>query len=110
LYVAADKPGTDTSPWFAAARALVAYRFGGLSLGAPYVEPFGFFALLDPDTEVVHDFVSEAAVGVAAGFWDRARLSLQAERTRAQRNFPEAFLDDQSPDHMSLLLQAGARF
>ena len=73
-------------------------------------EPFGFFALMDPDTEVVHDFVSEAAVGVAAGFWDRGRLSLQAERTRSQRNFPEAFLDNQSPDHTSLLLQAGARF
>ena len=110
LYVKADKPGTDTSPWFASARALVAYRFGGLALGDPYVEPFGFFALMDPDTEVVTDFVTEAAVGVAAGFWDRARLSLQGEMTNGQRNFPEAFLDNQNPDHLSLLLQAGVRF
>ncbi len=110
LYVNADKPGTDPSPWFAAGRALVAYRFGGLALGDPYVEPFGFFAVLDPDTEVVKDFVSEAALGVAAGFWDRARLSLQGEMTNGQRNFPTSFLDNQNPDHLSLLLQAGARF
>ena len=110
LYVNSDKPGTDTSPWFAAGRALVAYRFGGLALGDPYLEPFGFFALMDPDTEVAKDFVNEAALGVAAGFWDRARLSLQGEMTNAQRNFPEGFLDNQNPDRLSLLLQAGARF
>jgi hypothetical protein len=110
LYVHADKPATDSTPWFASGRALVGYRFGGLELGAPYVEPFGFFALLDPDTEVVADLVTEAAVGVAAGFWDRGRLTLQAEMTDAKRNFPAGFLDSQSADHMSLLLQAGARF
>jgi hypothetical protein len=110
LYVNVDKPGLDPYPWFASGRALVAYRFGGLALGEPYVEPFGFFALVDPDTEVVKDFVSEAAVGLAAGFWDRARLTLQAEMTNGQRNFPSGFLDNQNPDHMSLLLQAGARF
>jgi hypothetical protein len=110
FYVNADKPGTDRSPWFAAGRALVAYRFGGLALGDPYVEPFGFFALMDPDTEVIKDFVTEAALGVAAGFWDRVRLSLQAEMTDGQRNFPEGFLDNQNPDRKSLLLQAGARF
>jgi hypothetical protein len=110
LYVHADKPASDSTPWFASGRALVGYRFGGLELGAPYVEPFGFFAVLDPDTEVVADMVTEAAVGVAAGFWDRARLTLQAEVTDAKRNFPAGFLDSQTPDHMSLLLQAGARF
>ena len=110
LYVAADKPGRDSSPWFASGRALVGYRFGGLALGDPYIEPFGFVALLDPDTEVVSDFVTEAAVGVAAGFWDRARITLQGELTNGQRNFPSGFLDNQNPDHSSLLLQAGARF
>jgi hypothetical protein len=65
---------------------------------------------LDPDTQVVADFATEAAVGVAAGFWDRGRLTLQAEITDAKRNFPAGFLDSQSPEHMSLLLQAGARF
>jgi len=110
LYVNADKPGSDTTPWFASGRALVACRFGGLELGAPYVEPFGFVALFDPDTQVVADLVTEAAVGVAAGFWDRARLTLQGEMTNAKRNFPDGFLDRQTPKHLSLLLQAGVRF
>jgi hypothetical protein len=110
LYVHADKPASDSTPWFASGRALIGYRFGGLELGAPYIEPFGFLAILDPDTEVVADMVTEAAVGVAAGFWDRGRLTLQAEMTDAKRNFPAGFLYGQTADHMSLLLQAGARF
>jgi hypothetical protein len=93
-----------------AARALVGYRFGGLALGDPYVEPFGHFALLDPDTEVVSDFVTEAALGVNAGFWDRARVTLQGEMVAGQRNLPSGFLDHRKPDQLSLLLQAGARF
>lgn len=110
LYVTDDKPGSDPYPWFAAGRALVGYRFGGMALGEPYIEPFGYFALMDPDTEVVSDFVTEAAVGVAAGYWDRLRLTLQGEITDAKRNFPNGFLENQNPDHSSLLLQAGARF
>jgi hypothetical protein len=110
FYVADDKPGDDATPLFVSARALVGYRFGGLALGDPYIEPFGYLALLDPDTEVVADFVTEAAIGVNAGFWDRARVTLQGEMTNAQRNMPTSLLDNQEPDHLSLLLQAGARF
>lgn len=110
FYVAQDKPDADTNPLFASARALVGYRFGGVALGDPYLEPFGHFALLDPDLEVVDDFVTEAAVGVNAGFWDRARLTLQGEMTNGQRNLPRGFLEGQEPDRLSLLLQAGARF
>jgi hypothetical protein len=66
--------------------------------------------LLDPDTEVVADFATEAALGCNAGYWDRAHISLQAEMTNAGRNFPRGFLDNQEPDRLSLLLQAGARF
>lgn len=110
LYAHTEKPGTDPYPFFVATRALIAHRFGGTETGALYLEPFGFFALMDPDVEVVSDFVTEAAVGVGLGFWDRARLSLQAETTSAQRNFPAGFLDGQTPEHRSLLLQAGARF
>ena len=110
LYVTDDKPGDDPYPWFAAGRALVGYRFGGMALGEPYIEPFGFVALMDPDTEVVSDLVTEAAVGVAAGYWDRLRITLQGEITDAKRNFPNGFLESQNPDHSSLLLQAGARF
>lgn len=110
LYVTDDKPGDDPYPWFAAGRALVGYRFGGMARGEPYIEPFGFLALMDPDTEVVSDLVTEAAVGVAAGYWDRLRVTLQGEITDAKRNFPNGFLENQNPEHSSLLLQAGARF
>jgi hypothetical protein len=109
LYVNEDKPD-QADPLFMAGRALVGYRFGGLVLGDPYLEPFGFFALLDPDTEVVKDFVTEAALGVNAGYWDRARVTLQVETTSGQRNLPTGFLDNMDPDRVSLLLQAGARF
>jgi hypothetical protein len=110
FYVTDDKPDADADPLFATARALVGYRFGGVALGDPYLEPFGHFSLLDPDLEVVDDFVTEAAVGVNAGFWDRARLTLQGEMTNGQRNLPSGFLEGQEPDRLSLLLQAGARF
>jgi hypothetical protein len=110
LYVNDDKPDQESDPVFVLGRALVAYRFGGAALGDPYLEPFGFFALLDPDIEVVDDFATEAALGVNLGLWDRARLTLQGELTSAQRNFPSAFLDHQNPDQLSLLLMAGARF
>jgi hypothetical protein len=110
LYVHQQKPDQAKVPLFASGRALLAYRFGGVELGQPYLEPFGSFALLDPDLEVVDDFATEAALGVNAGFWDRAKLTLQGEMTSAQRNFPGGFLDHQNPEHLSLLLRAGARF
>lgn len=109
-YLHADKPGNDDRAWFALGRAQVAYRFGGVAQNDPYLEPFGFFAVMDPDTEVVSDMVTEAAVGLSVGFWDRARITLQGEITDGQRNFPAGFLGGQTPDHKSLLLQAGARF
>lgn len=110
FYVTKDKPGDDQEPLFATARGLVAFRFGGVALGDPYIEPFGHFSLLDPDLEVVEDYVTEAALGVNAGFWDRARITLQGEMTNGQRNLPSGLLDGKDPDRLSLLLQAGARF
>lgn len=109
-YLTADKPGDGDAAWFAFGRAQLAYRFGGVAQGDPYLEPFGFFAIMDPDTEVVSDMVTEGAVGLSAGFWDRARLTLQGELTNGQRNFPAGFLGGATPEHASLLLQAGARF
>lgn len=110
FYVADDKPGDDETPLFFSARALAAYRFGGVALGDPYLEPFGYFAMLDPDLEVVSDFVTETAVGINVGYWNRGRITLQGEMTRGQRNMPSGFLDHQDPDRLSLLLQVGARF
>src|SRR6187402_719777 len=109
-YVHDDKPDQSAAPIFVLGRALLGYRFGGVARGDVYVEPFGFFALLDPDIEVVEDFATEAALGVNFGLWDRARVTLQGELTRAQRNFPSGLLDHEDPDRESLLLMAGARF
>ncbi|MDF3065802.1 MAG: uncharacterized protein K0R38_1403 [Polyangiaceae bacterium] len=109
-YLHSEKPGQGDRAWFTFGRAQLAYRLGGVAQDDPYLEPFGFFAVLDPDTEVVSDLVTEAALGVSAGFWDRARITLQGEITNGQRNFPGGFLGGQTPDHRSLLLQAGARF
>jgi hypothetical protein len=109
-YQHSDKLDADKPAWFAFGRALAAYRFGGVAQGDPYLEPFGFLAVMDPDSEVVRDLTTEAALGIAAGFWDRARVTLQGEYSNGQRNFPEGLLDAQSPDHTSVLLQAGARF
>jgi hypothetical protein len=99
--------------WFATARALLAWRFGGTSDEAPYLEPFGFLGVFDPDRHIRNDIGWEAAVGLNAGFWQRARLTLQGEISRAQSNFPSGFrlgtgyLSTRDPDHIGLLLQAG---
>jgi hypothetical protein len=106
-YEHAQKADDDEDAIFVEARALVGYRFGGTVDEAPYVEPFGFFGVLEPDTDVKKDMAWEAAVGLNAGFWRRARLTLQGEIQRGQRNFPADYLYGASPDRMGLLLQAG---
>jgi hypothetical protein len=106
-YEHVQKAPDDKDAVFVEARALVGYRFGGTVDEAAYLEPFGFFGVLEPDTDVRRDMAWEAAVGVNAGFWRRARLTLQGEMNRAQRNFPDSYLVGAEPDRMGLLLQAG---
>lgn len=98
------------NPWLLAGRALVSYRFGGRAVGERYLESFAFLAALDPDLRVRSDRVLEAALGLGLGYFQRARLTLAGEVTRARRNFPSELLGGQEPEHASLLLQAGARF
>jgi hypothetical protein len=95
---------------FATARALVAYRFGGRQKGDSYVEPFLFGAAHDPDADVVADQALEGMVGLAAGYWDRARLTFQGEIVRTRRNFPDSYSVSSDPDRLALLLQAGVAF
>lgn len=95
---------------FTTVRALAAYRFGGVERGDPYVEPFLFGAAHDPDADVVADQAVEAMLGLAAGYWDRARLSLQGEIVRTRRNFPDSYSVSSDPDRLALLLQAGVAF
>ncbi len=98
---------------FGTARALFAYRLGGTVDDAPYVEAFGFFGLFEPDFDVSRDTLWEASVGVAAGYWRRARVTLQAEGRDHASRFPRAtggYYSSIDLERWSLLLQAGMAF
>ena len=85
-----DKPPDGKDATFVSARALVAYRFGGTEEHDTYIEPFGLLGAFDPDIEVSSDMAWEGAVGLNFGLWKRARLTLQGEINKAQRNFQPA--------------------
>jgi hypothetical protein len=95
---------------FAAARALIAYRFGGTTDEAFYVEPYTHLAALDPDVQVTSDLLWEAVLGVNVGYWKRARLSLQGEINKGQRNVPSGFFVGPPPNRVGIILQAGVAF
>jgi len=109
-YELATKPVDDEDATFVAARALIAYRFGGVVPAAPYIEPYAFGGIMDPDVDITADLAWEASVGVNVGFYNRARVTLQAEMDRAQRNFPPGFLAGVSPDRMALIAQVGLAY
>jgi hypothetical protein len=109
-YEHASKAPDNKDATFAAARALVAYRFGGTTDEAFYVEPYALGSGLDPDAQVTSDILWEGVVGVNVGYWRRARLSLQAEINKGQRNFPAGFFVGPPPDRQALILQAGVAF
>jgi hypothetical protein len=95
---------------YAAARTMVAYRFGGTTEQAFYVEPYALGALLDPDTQVTSDHLWEGVIGVNVGYWRRARLSLQGEINKGQRNFPTGYFVGPPPNRQAVILQAGVAF
>lgn len=109
-YEHVSKPIDAKEATFVTARALAAYRFGGLEKGDLYVEPFLFGAAHDPDSDVVADQAFEAMAGLAAGYWDRARLTLQGEMVRTRRNFPDSYSVTSDPNRLALLLQVGVAF
>jgi hypothetical protein len=106
----ADKPADGDDATFVSARALVAYRFGGVEPESPYLEIYGLGGGLDPDADVVDDIALEAVLGVNVGLWRRARLSLQGEWNQAGRNFPASYYLGRNPDRIGLLLQAAVAF
>jgi hypothetical protein len=95
---------------FVMARALVGYRFGGIARDAFYVEPYGLFGVLDPDMEVVDDRTWEASLGVNVGLWQRARVALQGDVNKGQRNFPIGYFVGPPPDRMALLFLTAVAF
>jgi hypothetical protein len=109
LYATSD-PSSSGRAWFAGARALLGYRYPQVDVGQGYVEPFALAGALDPDLRVKSDVLGQVSLGVAAGFWDRARLGFQLELTRAERNLPSAIFYGRPADQLSWLLAAGAKF
>jgi hypothetical protein len=109
-YELATKPVDNQNTTFATARLLVAYRFGGVTPEAPYIEPYLFGGLFDPDVDIAADLAWEATAGVNVGFYGRARVTLQAEIDRAQRNFPTGYLAGISPDRLALVAQVGVAY
>jgi hypothetical protein len=78
--------GRDTP--FAAGRLLGAARLGGRRADAPYVELFALgeqtrFDLADADSTL-----SGRGVGINTGWWERFRLTLQAEQRLSGRSSP----------------------
>ena len=105
-----SKPDDGQDTTFLSARAIVAWRIGGTEPEAGYVEFYGTFGGLDPDTEVTADFAYEVAGGVNVGLWQRCRVSLQGEVYRTERNFPPGYFLGLDPDHFALLAQLGVTF
>lgn len=108
-----NKEPDDENATFLSGRLLVAYRFGGLADDEFYLEPFALGSVLDPDLEITADWAWEGVIGLNAGFWRRARLTLQGEINGGDENFPtgsESYFWGAEPDRLALTLQAGVAF
>jgi hypothetical protein len=105
-----SKPDDGQDTTFLSARAILAWRIGGAEAEARYVELYGTFGGLDPDTEVTSDLAYEVAGGVNVGLWQRCRASLQGEVYHVDRNFPPGYFLGVDPNHVALLAQLGVTF
>jgi hypothetical protein len=108
-------PNSTATVNFVTARALAAYRLGGLSKGQPFIEPFATFGFLEPDTDAIDDLYWELMAGVNLGHWRYTRATLQFELGRADRNFPtvqyfSAFGREPLLRHLAVVLMVGAAF
>lgn len=107
------KAPDDKDATFLSGRLIGAFRLGGTQTDALYVEPFGMIGMLDPDTEVDRDWAMEYVLGVSAGLWRRARITLQGEMNQGDTNFPNqtnGYLYGLSPDMIGVTLRAGVIF
>lgn len=94
------------------ARALTAWRIGGSTKGALYVEPFLMLALLDPDVRQPEDRLWEAAGGLNFGQRGRWRVQAQVERRQLQASVPASVqsLDGSLEERRAVLLQMEVSF
>ena len=109
-YAHDERPQADGDPWFLAARAIVAGRYGGLKDDQPFIELYTSLGMLDPDLDVSSDWAWDFAAGVNGGLWDRARITLEASLTNTSRNFPASYFGGPYSKTLGLTLQAGVAF
>jgi hypothetical protein len=95
-------------PIFGSLRALLAYRFGGISRRDFYVEPYGMAGVLDPDLAYGRDHVAEWVLGVNVGRWKLARVGLEGQVHRGAARLPAGLGGD--PDRLTLMLQGAVAF
>jgi hypothetical protein len=103
-----DRALDGAFPVFGSLRALVAYRFGGISRRDFYVEPYGMAGALDPDLAYGRDHVTEWVLGVNVGRWKVGRVGLEGQIQRGAARLPAGLGGD--PDRMSLMLQGAVAF
>lgn len=95
-------------PVFGTARAVAAFRIGGMTRRAFYVEPYGMAGVLDPDLSYGRDHVTEWTLGVNVGRWKLARVGLEGDLYHGAARLPDDLGGD--PDRMSLMLQGAVAF
>ncbi|MCX5745306.1 MAG: porin [Proteobacteria bacterium] len=108
--VAGNNPG-HTHATFGEGRGIAAWRLGGAGHGKRYVELYGLFGMVDPDTAIQHDLVVEATGGLTYGAWNSWRLQLELERWQTGSNAPIGIVElGLAPTtSTTLLVQLGAR-
>lgn len=96
---------------FLEARSIVAYRLGGASRRARYVESYVLAGTVDPDRIITRDYVREIAGGVTYGASDIWRIQLELEAYRFGDNAPLgiAELAVAPVDSLAFLLQLGVK-
>jgi hypothetical protein len=109
-YVHEDQPLSAGDPWFLAARAILAARYGGTTDDTFYAEFHVSLGMLDPDLDVSSDWARDLAAGFNVGLWDRARLTLEAYMNDTARNFPASYFGGPRGQTLGLTLQAGVAF
>lgn len=104
------KPIDEEDATFTAVRAIVAPRIGGADQRRFYFEPYGMLGVLDPDVGVVSDLAVEQALGVNVGLYRLARIGIELQHRKVERNFPQSYTLGRNPERLAALVQAAAEF
>jgi hypothetical protein len=104
------KPIDAADATFTAIRAIIAPRIGGGVRYRFYVEPYGMLGVLDPDVDVITDLAMEQALGANVGLYKLARIGIELQHRKVERNFPQSYTLGRNPERLAALVQAAAEF